>query len=1382
MFDTVEVDSEYALIAVHPLIPIWAGAKHSGRVELYFDDSLQLAKSAFQKEAVSPALLVWHPSRRFLAAAWTSGVVGVWSEMEETLREGTAHRSRVTCLEWSGSGSRLISGDEEGEVTVWKIDNRGKMTSVCQYRLKTMLTHCVFRRMASKIESRQSSLECTSFYLASLSGKIFFADDMGRCSEAGACSSKVFSAKLFESRDTFVVITEDFSLSQFALTPDGKMNLENEIKISTVSGIDLRGPQLTWLSDGILAFISGAGASGIRILDIFDEENTTIPCPVKEDRGFQALTYCNSKNLLAAGTDSGSIYVWKHSRKLAENSGAQNAWQDWTSVSTGPATIESLFWGASGTILIAHKRASVKILAEQKLSVACYKGTTILQTSSTTLALQRGRLQPLEIEIADRVKQVVIFANTFAVTNGACVNVYECTDDLSSARLLSAITSDSALICLDQQSVMIASNQKVDIYSLSGTLKNSLSIGLSDGTIRELTSSATCLALGTSKNTVKIYDISRREPRFVTSKSSPLAAKNVSCIAVNSSGTLVSFIAAPENDDGHFIVVYVIERDVFFDFDCAAIEVLPISLRWDTSDRRILVCETDKNEVASFFVSSEHGIILHERYTKRADTDSLIGVHMPFHYFVASGAVVPTVNRQVSPDFSDLDDPDPSITAAMIEFAFQIDTGNLDDAFKALQCVENDRVWKNLARICVKRMRVDVAIICLCKIRHVKAIAALRRIDDEKSLELKAATLAIFLDMHEEVQQIYTKLGRYDLLNLYHQESGQWNKALDVASKFDRINFRATFVKFGRYLLETGDKAGALSAFEKAFAVSAEMPQSVFESEYHMKTYTMDSKDKSLKRWWGQYEETRGNYVEALRFYEDAEDVLSIVRLHCAAGKIARVRTKYLARSAHSAKAIDLARGSSNAAASYYIARQFEKEGKISDAINFYGQAKCYTQAIRLAKEHHQHGFLISFALQGNRDTMLDAAEFLEKSSQNIDKAIIMYHRAGHSGKAIELCFQHREFSTLEEIGGSFHLHLAETERTSPVAESLGPDADPTLLQKCANFFINNKLFEKAVRLLASAKRHKEVRIQLEKLALTAAKALRLCVQENVVVTEELADQLGGSPEGSESDAALLVQVGELCLQQKSYHLACKKFAQGGELIRAMKALLKSGDTERIIFFANVSGMKQKEIYVVAANYLQTLDWRSNPPIMKAIITFYTKSRSFESLAGFYEACCHVEVDEYQNYEKGLSALREAVKCLSKAKDTMQNHEKARVLSVRVEQMEAFIGAKLISKTNVQEMDRMCEVLLEEPDIDSAVRAGDVFALMIETHFQAGNIQRARDLLFALQSRVSAAGLDYYVDSNVLQALRQDQPGMNTRKLQDVGDVAEDIRAGSEED
>ena len=71
-----------------------------------------------------------------------------------------------------------------------------------------------------------------------------------------------------------------------------------------------------------------------------------------------------------------------------------------------------------------------------------------------------------------------------------------------------------------------------------------------------------------------------------------------------------------------------------------------------------------------------------------------------------------------------------------------------------------------------------------------------------------------------------------------------------------------------------------------------------------------------------------------------------------------------------------------------------------------------------------------------------------------------------------------------------------------------------------------------------------------------------------------------------------------------------------------MKALLKSGDTEKILFFAGVS--RQPDIYVMAANYLQTLDWRKDPSIIKNIISYYTKGKALESLAGFYDACAQV--------------------------------------------------------------------------------------------------------------------------------------------------------------
>ncbi|MEQ2210163.1 hypothetical protein XENOCAPTIV_009169 [Xenoophorus captivus] len=77
-----------------------------------------------------------------------------------------------------------------------------------------------------------------------------------------------------------------------------------------------------------------------------------------------------------------------------------------------------------------------------------------------------------------------------------------------------------------------------------------------------------------------------------------------------------------------------------------------------------------------------------------------------------------------------------------------------------------------------------------------------------------------------------------------------------------------------------------------------------------------------------------------------------------------------------------------------------------------------------------------------------------------------------------------------------------------------------------------------------------------------------------------------------------------------------------------MKALLKSGDTDKIAFFASVS--RQKELFIMAANYFQSLDWRQNPKNLKRIIEFYTKGKAPDLLGGFYEACAQVEYHSLQ--------------------------------------------------------------------------------------------------------------------------------------------------------
>ena len=71
-----------------------------------------------------------------------------------------------------------------------------------------------------------------------------------------------------------------------------------------------------------------------------------------------------------------------------------------------------------------------------------------------------------------------------------------------------------------------------------------------------------------------------------------------------------------------------------------------------------------------------------------------------------------------------------------------------------------------------------------------------------------------------------------------------------------------------------------------------------------------------------------------------------------------------------------------------------------------------------------------------------------------------------------------------------------------------------------------------------------------------------------------------------------------------------------------MRALIRSGDVDRITTFATVA--RQRDVYLLAADYLKTLDWKKYPDALQNIMNFYKKARAYERLAQFYDMCAQV--------------------------------------------------------------------------------------------------------------------------------------------------------------
>lgn len=285
-------------------------------------------------------------------------------------------------------------------------------------------------------------------------------------------------------------------------------------------------------------------------------------------------------------------------------------------------------------------------------------------------------------------------------------------------------------------------------------------------------------------------------------------------------------------------------------------------------------------------------------------------------------------------------------------------------------------------------------------------------------------------------------------------------------------------------------------------------------------------------------------------------------------------------------------------------------------------------------------------SVAGNREK-LECARYFEEIDA-LERATVLYHRAGMFHKALDLAFKGRHFDVLQQI-----------------ATDLDSESDPALVAKCADYFVTNEQFDKAVDLLAIGKKFKE--------------AIGICLEHNVQLSEDLVEKL--TPERDQLDdddrLSVLETLAESLMVQGNYHLATKKFTQAGDKVRAMKALLKSGDTDKIIFFAGVS--RQREIYIMAANYLQSLDWQNNPDILRNIITFYSKGKALDLLANFYVACAQVEIDEFKNYEKAYGALTEAQRCLAKIsspKDVIQHQRATEIVQQRMILIKRFVDIR----------------------------------------------------------------------------------------------------------
>lgn len=1114
------------------------------------------------------------------------------------------------------------------------------------------------------------------FYVGSQSGVLFYINQSGTCIEVLRNDSPIIQILFHPKREALVTLMEDMTVGHFLVEASGSLTELDRVKLSSrISGYD---GAISWAGNS-LAIITGD--LSVRIWDIDTSDNFLLPTDHASIKNLQtkqnskntsteifaSIAYCMQNQTLCAGTNQGSIYIWKKTNYKTE---AENGWQ-LTDVSSVRGAIKQSIWGiVSDTLnpcIVVNCISNVYILKEQPLMSFFTREIWATQRSANQVLVENSSQNSFLATSDISITNICLTDLNLILTNGKTVMIYKiqrtsqdsiiadqtikATSDIRlnenlAVRFSSSFNCENLQIFIYEQNIICVGQSDVKILSLNGVKLQEVSFTDHEGKPIGSDLTSKYLTIFTLNGYLKVYDVSRHELKLVVpTKNAYDLFENfgeVIMAKANQDGTLVALTIATDSlvPDGK-LYIWKLESDSVLSYDFLQKEIpdavprLPITFNWDSDDHRLLACEarliqsniksksTENASLAEsqvFLVFPTNSNILELEILNLSPSEQLINLCSPNVITLKVGVV----GQKILRDFVGLENTDAPTRKMVLDFSLNVAQGNLDQAFICIRSLQSEAVWSNLAKMCVQTGRLDVAKICLGHLKQARSVRAIRKAMEDHTLEseAKTAVLAIELNMIEEAENLYKKCGRFDLLNKLLQNCGRFEEALKIAENFDRVHLKNTRMKYAQWLSENGDTAAALKMYQQTSDPVHCITQMLMEDQAALRKYMQTTTDPEMLKWYAQYVESTGDMESAFKIYQKAEDWFSQVRILCFLGQLSR--------------ADSVARHSGDKSACYHLARHYENIGKFQDAIQFYTRAQTYGNAVRICKENDLQDDLWTVAATArSRDDKASAAAFFEENG-DYKRAVELYHRAGFIHKAIEMAFASQQPEILQVI-----------------ASELDAKSDPELIARCAEFFQSINLNQKAVLLLANAR-------QFEK-------ALEVCSQHGVPITETLAEMLTPTKEEMSEDKRneILVQIGDLLQEQGDYHSATKKFTQAGDKIRAMKSLLKSGDTEKIVFFAGMS--RQKEIYVMAANYLQSMDFQNDPKILKNIVTFYTKGQAYDLLANFYAVCAQAEIDEYRDYDKALKALQEAAKSLVKISPNHSALEKLQhsVLSVK---------------------------------------------------------------------------------------------------------------------
>jgi intraflagellar transport protein 140 len=699
----------------------------------------------------------------------------------------------------------------------------------------------------------------------------------------------------------------------------------------------------------------------------------------------------------------------------------------------------------------------------------------------------------------------------------------------------------------------------------------------------------------------------------------------------------------------------------------------------------------------------------------------------------------------VLPQFEGLDHADEASRKALMELNFHLATGDIDAAFNAVRVVDHKTVWRSLAQMCAQSRRIDLADLCFGRLEDGGSAMLLHHIREVDPAEAAAVVVVdTQLGLYDEAKKVATDNLRFDLLAGVHQALGEWTEAMTVASSSDRIHLRAVAHQHARSLEIRGDLTEAILKYEAAGTIQFELPRLAIQAGdlrllfNYLADHNSAEIPPRLHLWAGRFYEAHKQVDQAFQYFENAGAHREIVRLNCVLGRwdeAAKIVKRSNKRSVICFYARMLMRKIEFYSKPENAKPQIDVEKLKHDVIELFRRARQFSQAMTFARQHEMVDDILALSFSAPSALVCSAARWFEDQKE-AKNAILLYSRAGRLNRALALCFALKQYDALDEI-----------------SDTLSSKTDPGVLIRCGRYFVESQRWSKAAQCFALARQFEEV--------------IQLCNKHNIKLPSSVIQELSEM----KADPEVMKRFASLCEQQGAFQTAATLYVKFKDHLAAMKALIRSGETDKVIKFANL--VKKRETYILAGNYLQTLNPRHGDSVFDQVVTLYKKAGATDKLGRFYEAVARIEIDEYQEYPKGLELIKAGLKLLEDTPEVKQKEQIVAQMQKKIRLIEMYLEAQANVKKDPKKAMVTAVEILRNPLAESVMRTDDVYLIMVQASVAQGNFKSAHKILEDLLQ--NGTDISFLMDTESIQRIYKEVGKVYTPPTKKDGDDDYDV-------